>query len=100
MFEPLKRLYVRTYIRTYVLQNWEIQFIDGDSEGSDQALIPRLVKIHWCRPDTVRIWRDLLISNTKADLYHYNANTKFDENLLIFIQVIVRNQKTWYVVGR
>ena len=70
--------------------------------------IPCLVKIHWhllelssgnenmgmSRADNyVKIWRNLPISNTKADLYNINAHTKFGENLMMFTQLSSGNEK-------
>ena len=42
----------------------------------------------------------LLISNLEPDLYNINAHTKFDENALIFPQVIVQKQKYGHVASR
>ena len=43
---------------------------------------------------SVKIWRNLPISNPKPDVHNINAHTKFDENPLMFTQVIIRKQKT------
>ena len=71
--------------------------------------IPSLMKIHWCliklssgnknmgvsRADnSIKIWRNLPISNLKPDLYNINAHTKFGENPLMFTNVIIRKQNT------
>ena len=71
--------------------------------------IPSLVKNHWCliklssgnenmgvsRADnSVKLWRNLPISNPKSDLHKINAHTKFGENALMFTQVIIRKRKT------
>ena len=47
--------------------------------------------------NSFKIRRNLLISNPKPDLHHINAHTKFDENPLMFIQVIIRkrNRDGW-----
>ena len=70
--------------------------------------IPSLVKIHWCllklssgnennglsRADnSIKIWRNLPISNPKPDLHNINAHTKFGENPLMFTQVIIQKRK-------
>ena len=44
--------------------------------------------------NSVKIWRNLPISNPKSDLHNINAHTKFGENPLMFTQVIIRKQKT------
>ena len=44
--------------------------------------------------NSVKIWRNLPISNPKPDLHNINAHTKFGENPLTFTQVIIRKQKT------
>ena len=44
--------------------------------------------------NSVKIWRNLPISNPKPDLHNINAHTKFGENPLMFTQVIIRKQKT------
>ena len=44
--------------------------------------------------NSVQIWRNLPISNSKPDLHNINAHTKFDENPWIFTQVIIRKRKT------
>ena len=61
--------------------------------------IPNMAKIHWCllklssgnknigmsqADNSVKIWRNLPISNPKPDLYNINAHTKFGENPLMF----------------
>ena len=71
--------------------------------------IPSLVNIHWCllklssgnknmgvsRADnSVKNWRNLPISNPKPDLLNVTAYSKFGENLLLFIQVIIRKRKS------
>ena len=71
--------------------------------------VPSLVKIPWhlhklasrnknmgmSRADnSVKIWRNLPISNPKSDLHNINAQTKFGENPLMFTQVIVRKWNT------
>ena len=74
--------------------------------------VPSLVKIPWryrlenknmgvSRADnSMKLWRNLPISNPKLDLYNINAHTKFGENPLMFTQVIIRKQKYWCVSGR
>ena len=42
---------------------------------------------------SIKIWRNLPISNPKPDLHNNNAHTKFGENPLMFTQVIIRKQK-------
>ena len=44
--------------------------------------------------NSVKIWRNLPISNPKPDLHNINAHTKFGENPLMFTQVIIRKRKT------
>ena len=39
--------------------------------------------------NSIKIWRKLPISNPKPDLRNINAHTKFDENPLMFVQVII-----------
>ena len=71
--------------------------------------IPSLVKIHWCllklssckenmgvsrAGNSVKIWRNLPISNPRPDLHNINAQTKFGENPLMFTQVIIRKWNT------
>ena len=43
--------------------------------------------------NSVKIWRNLPISNPKPDLHSINAHTKFGENILMFTQVIIRKRK-------
>ena len=45
-------------------------------------------------------WRHLPISNRKPDHHDINAQTKFGENPLIFIQVIILKRKYALVSGR
>ena len=55
---------------------------------------------------TVKIWRNVPISNPKPDLYNINAHTKIGENPLMFTLVIIRKRKTdgrtydWRMDGR
>ena len=49
---------------------------------------------------SVKIWRNLPISNPKPDLLNVNAYSKFDENPLLFTQVIIRKRKYGRVSGR
>ena len=44
--------------------------------------------------NSVKIWRNLPISNPKPDLQNINAHTKFCVNPLTFTQVIIRKWKT------
>ena len=44
--------------------------------------------------NSVKIWRNLPISNPKPDIHNTNAHTKFGENPLMFTQVIIWKQKT------
>ena len=44
--------------------------------------------------NSVKIERNLPISNPKPDIYNINAHTKFGENPLMFTQVIIRKRKT------
>ena len=68
---------------------------------------PSLVKIHWCflklssgnenmrvsRADnSIKIWRNLPISNPKPDLHNINAHTKFGENPLVFTKLLSGNE--------
>ena len=50
--------------------------------------------------NSVRIWRNLPISNPKPDLVNVNAYSKFGENRLLFTEVIVRKRKYGRVSGR
>ena len=43
--------------------------------------------------NSIKIWRNLPISNPKPDLHNINAHTKFGENPLMFTQVIIRKRK-------
>ena len=43
--------------------------------------------------NSVNILQNLPISNPKPDLLHVNAYSKFDENPLLFTQVIIRKRK-------
>ena len=42
---------------------------------------------------SVKIWRNMPISNPKPDLHNINAQTKFGGNPLTFTQVIIRKRK-------
>ena len=68
----------------------------------------KLVKIRWdllrllswnsntdvLRADNVvKNWRNLAISNPKADLHNINTDTKFGENQLVFTEFVVRKWK-------
>ena len=44
--------------------------------------------------NSVKIWRNLPISNPKPNLHNINAHTKFSENSLMFTQVVIRKRKT------
>ena len=48
----------------------------------------------------VNILRNLSINNLKPDLLNVNAYSKFDENALLFTQVITRERKYGRVSGR
>ena len=49
--------------------------------------------------NSVKIWRNLPISNPKPDL-NVNAYSKFGENSLLFTRVIVPKRKYGRVLGR
>ena len=44
--------------------------------------------------NSLKIWRNLPISNPKPDLHNINAHNKFGENPLMFTQVIIWKWKT------
>ena len=48
--------------------------------------------ISWA-DNSVKIWRNLPISNPKPDLHNINAYTKFGENPFMFTQVIIQKRK-------
>ena len=48
--------------------------------------------------NSVKIWRNLPISNPKPDLL--NAYSKFDENPLLLTEVIIQKRKYGRVLGR
>ena len=52
--------------------------------------------------NSVKIGRNLTISNPKPDIHNINAHTTFGENPLMFTQVTIRKQKTdrWTDDGR
>ena len=50
--------------------------------------------------NSVKIGRNLPISNPKPDLLNVNAYSKFGENPLLFTQVIVRKRIYGRVLGR
>ena len=50
--------------------------------------------------NSVNILRNLPISNPKPDLLNVNAYSKFDENPLLFTQVIIWKRKYGRVSGR
>ena len=50
--------------------------------------------------NSVNILRNLPISNAKPDLLNVNAYSKFDENPLLFTQVIIWKRKYGRVSGR
>ena len=50
--------------------------------------------------NSVKIWRNLPISNPKPDLLNVNAYSKFGENPLLFTQAIVWKRKYGRVSGR
>ena len=50
--------------------------------------------------NSVKIRRNLPISNPKPDIHNINAQTKFGENPLMFTQVIVLKRKNGRVLGR
>ena len=50
--------------------------------------------------NSVKIWRNLSISNSKQDLLNVNAYSKFGENPLLFTQVIDGKRKYGPVSGR
>ena len=50
--------------------------------------------------NSVKIWRNLPISNRKPDLFNVNAYSKFYDNPLLFTQVIMWKRKYGRVSGR
>ena len=50
--------------------------------------------------NSVNILQNLPISNPKSDLLNVNAYSKFDENPLLFTQVIIGKRKYRLVSGR
>ena len=50
--------------------------------------------------NSVKIWRNLPISNPKPDLLIVNAYSKFGQNPLLFTQVIVRKRNNGRVSSR
>ena len=50
--------------------------------------------------NSINILQNLLISNPKPNLLNFNAYSKFDENPLLFTQVIIRKQKYGRISGR
>ena len=50
--------------------------------------------------NSVKIWRNLPISNPKPDLHIVYAYSKSGENPLLFTQVIIRKWKYGCVSGR
>ena len=50
--------------------------------------------------NSVNILRNLPISNPKPDLLNVDAYSKFDENPLLFTQVIIQKRKYGRVSGR
>ena len=50
--------------------------------------------------NSVKIWRNLPISNPKPDIHNINAHTKFGENPLMFTQVIIQKRKTDWGMDR
>ena len=50
--------------------------------------------------NSVNILQNLPISNPKSDLLNVNAYSKFDENPLLFTQVLARKRKYGHVLGR
>ena len=50
--------------------------------------------------NSVNILRNLPIGNPKPDLLNVNAYSKFDENPLLFTQVMIQKQKYGLVSGR
>ena len=55
--------------------------------------------VSWAE-NSVNILRNLPISNPKPDLLKLNAYSKFDENPLLFTEVIIRKRKYGCVSGR
>ena len=49
--------------------------------------------------NSLKIWRNLPISYPKPDLLNVNAYSKFDENPLLFTEVIIRKWKYGHVSG-
>ena len=50
--------------------------------------------------NSVKLGRNLPISNPKPDLHNINANTEFGENPFMFTQVICQKRKYGRVSGR
>ena len=52
--------------------------------------------------NSVKIWRNLSISDPETDLHNIKAHTKFHENPLMFSQVIILKWKTdgWQLMDR
>ena len=50
-----------------------------------------IISLQYCimRGNSIKNRLNLLFSNTKPILYNINAHSKFDENPLIFIKVII-----------
>ena len=63
------------------------------SSGNENMVVSRA-------DNSVKIWRNLPISNPNPDLHKINAHTKFDVNPLTFTQVIIRKRKYGCVSAR
>ena len=65
-------------------------------------VIIRETKIWAClgQINSVKLWRNLPISNPKPDLHNISAHTKFGENRLMLTQVIIRETKIWACLGQ
>ena len=50
--------------------------------------------------NSIKIWRNLPISNPKPYLLNVNAYSKFDENPLLLTQIVIQKRKYGRVSGR
>ena len=84
---------------------WNLSISNPKQISFTSVCVPSLVKVPWhilksgkqnmdmsWADSSVKIWRNLPISNPKPDLHNINAYTKFGENPLMFIQVIIQKQ--------
>ena len=68
--------------------SWRAEYLNKNVKRKYPFII-----VSW-EDNSVKIWRNLLISNPKPEIYNTKTHTKFGENLLTFTQISSGNENT------